>query len=83
MRSNERAPVKRTTAQLIIIVGLMILFVGLVFLTIFLALGDPNVTNSRGVPLWFSTALTLLVGSATVTVGVLVYPRGSSRGSSD
>lgn len=73
---------KRTTAQLVIIVGSMILFVGLVFLTLFLAAGDPNVTNHRGVPLWLSTSILLLIGAAVITVGVVAYPWGRSRMSS-
>lgn len=48
----------------------MILFVGLVFLTIFLVLGDPDITNYRGVPLWLSTSFVLLLGSAVITIGV-------------
>ncbi len=56
----------------------MILFVGLVFLTIFLVLGDPDITNYRGVPLWLSTSFVLLLGSAVITIGVWVYPRRGS-----
>lgn len=78
MRQPEQPPVPRTTAQLIIIVGSMILFFGLVLLTIFLALGDPNVTSARGVPLWLSTSVVLFIGSAVITTGVVVYPRGRS-----
>lgn len=83
MRRNERPHVARTTAQLIIIVGSMILFFGLVLLTIFLALGDPNVTNYQGVPLWLSTSLVLFIGSAVITTGVVVYPRDRSGGPPD
>ncbi|KTS04776.1 MULTISPECIES: hypothetical protein [Microbacterium] len=78
MRQPKQPPVTRTTAQLVIIVGSMILFVGLVFLTIFLALGDPTVTSARGVPLWLSTSVLLVIGSAVITVGVVMYPRGRS-----
>jgi len=76
---NDEMPVKRTTAQLIIIVGVMIVFVGLIFLTIILALGDPHVTGRRGIPLWVSTSLILFSGIAVMTVGVLLYPRRRRR----
>lgn len=73
----------RTTAQLVIIVGSMILFFGLILLTIFLKIGDPDVTNYRGVPLWLSTSLVLSIGTAVITVGAVVYPRRRSNDSAE
>ncbi len=69
----------RTKAQLVIIVGSMVLVIGLVSLTIFLAIGDPNVADYRGVPLWLSTSIVLSIGAAVITVGVVMYPLGHSR----
>ncbi|WP_144782608.1 hypothetical protein [Microbacterium sp. BH-3-3-3] len=75
MSLKDRIPVERTTAQLFIIVGAMILFAGLIFLTIFVAIGDPHVANRAGIPLWFSTTVTICLGAAVITVGALLYPR--------
>lgn len=72
-------PIERTSAEVTIIVGRMVLFVVLVLLKILAATGDPDAISARGIPLWLSTSFVLSTGSVMITVGALIHPRESAQ----
>lgn len=79
MAWNDRAPQDRATAQIVIVVGGLVIVMSLLLLVSIIANGDPWRLSNRGIPVWLLTVLTAAFGVWLIWKGVTIWRADKRR----